>query len=131
MSFRCGGYNFSMGPVAIRARLARTNQRLIALLTVLVLAGSGVVHHGAPQAMAAMDHGAGQHEMAAAAMCIGTIAATIAIVGLITTVVRRRRSRVPRPALVVPPVVRRLLPPAPVPRARSSPLYLQYAVLRR
>jgi hypothetical protein len=130
VAFRCGGYNFSMGPMAIRARLARTNQRLIALLAVLVLAGSVVVHHGAP-AMASMGHEGGDHQMAAAAMCIGAIAATIAIVGLITTAVRRRRSRVPRPALVVPPVVPRLLPPAPVPRARSSPLYLQYAVLRR
>lgn len=120
-----------MGPMAIRARLARTNQRLIALLAVLVLAGSVVVHHGAPHAMASMDHGAGQHQMAAAAMCVGTVVAAIAIVGLITTIVRRRRSRAPRPALVVPPVVLRLLPPAPVPRARSSPLYLQYAVLRR
>lgn len=120
-----------MGPMAIRARLARTNQRLIALLAVLVLAGSVVVHHGAPHSMASMGHGAGQHEMAAASMCVGTIAATIAIVGLITTAVRRRRSRAARPVRVVPAVVLRLVPPDPTPRARSSPLYLQYAVLRR
>ncbi len=119
-----------MGPMAIRARLARTNQRLIALLAVLVLAGSVVMHHGAP-AMASMGHGGGEHQMAAAAMCIGAIAATVAIVGLLTTAVRRRRSRVPRPAWVAPTVALRLVPPDPVPRARSSPLYLQYAVLRR
>ncbi|MDX8150202.1 hypothetical protein SK069_01225 [Patulibacter brassicae] len=120
-----------MGPMAIRAHLARTNQRLLALLAVLVLAGSVVAHHGAPHSMGAMDHGGGDHQTAAAAMCVGTIAATIAIVGLVATVVRRRRRRTLRPVRALLPVVVRLVPTAPLARARSSPLYLQYAVLRR
>ncbi len=116
--------------MVIRARLARTNQRLAALLAVLVLAGSVVVHHGAPHAMGAMDGMHGDHGMAAAAMCVGTIAATIAIVGLVATVVRRRR-KVPRPVRALVPLIARLVPTGPVPRARSSPLYLRYEVLRR
>lgn len=119
-----------MGPMAIRAHLARTNQRLLALLAVLVLAGSVVLHHGAPHAMGAMEHG-GDHQTAAAAMCVGTIAATIAIVGLIATVVRRRRRRTLRPVRALLPVAVRLVPTAPMARARAGPLYLQYAVLRR
>jgi hypothetical protein len=117
--------------MAIRAFLARTNQRFAALLAVLILAGAVVVHHGAPHAMGAMEHGGGSHQMAAAAMCVGTIAATIAIVGLIATVRQRRRLRALRPSRVVLPAVVRLVPTAPLARARSSPLYLQYAVLRR
>jgi hypothetical protein len=117
-----------MGPMAIRASLARTNQRLAALLAVLVLAGAVVVHHGAPHPMGAMH---GDDSMAAAAMCLGTIAGTIAIVGLVGTVVRRRRRRPATPMRVLLPTVVRSMPTGPVPRARSSPLYLQYAVLRR
>lgn len=120
-----------MGPMAIRARLARTNQRFLALVAVLVLAGSVVLHHGAPHSMGAMEHGGGDHQTAAVAMCVGTIAATIAIVGFIATAVRRRRRHAPRPFRVLLPVVVRLVPTAPLARARSSPLYLQYAVLRR
>lgn len=116
-----------MGPMAIRAQLARTNQRLAALLAVLVLAGAVVVHHGAPHQMGGMH---GEQSMAAAAMCVGTIATTIAIVGLVAAVVRRRR-RTLRPVRALPAVVLRLVPTAPLARARSSPLYLQNEVLRR
>ncbi len=126
---RSGGYNWVMGPMAIRARWAQTNQRFVALLAVLVLACSVVVHHsGATHEMGGM-HG-GDHSMAATAMCVGTIAATVAIVGLVAAVVRRRRT-VPRPLRALLPAVVRIVPAGPLPRARSSPLYLQYEVLRR
>lgn len=118
-----------MGPMAIRARRARTNQRFLALVAVLVLACSVVAHHsGATHQMGGM-HG-GEHSTAAAAICVGTIATTIAVAGLVTAVVRRRR-RVPRPTRALLPVVVHLVPTGPRPRARSSPLYLRYAVLRR
>jgi hypothetical protein len=116
-----------MGPMAIRAWLSRTNRHLTALLVVLTLAGAVVAHHGLPHQMGGMH---GEHSMAAAAMCIGTIAGAVAIIGLVAAVIRRRR-RAPRAPRVLSPVVSRLVPTGPVPRARSSPLYLQYAVLRR
>jgi heme/copper-type cytochrome/quinol oxidase subunit 2 len=119
-----------MGPMTIRARFARTERRLLALLAVLVLAGSVVVHHGEPHAMGPMGHG-DDHQMAGATMCAGTIVAAIAIVGLVATVVRLRRRPTPHPPAVLLSVVVRLVPTAPLARARAGPLYLQHAVLRR
>lgn len=118
-----------MGPMGIRARLARTDHRLAALLAVLVLGASVVVHHGAPHGMAGM-HG-GDHGTSAAAMCVGTIVAGVAIVGLVVAAAVRRRRRLPRPSRSVRALVLRLVPIVPLPRARSSPLWLQHAVLRR
>ncbi|CAB4893494.1 unannotated protein [freshwater metagenome] len=119
-----------MGPMAIRAHLARTDRRLTALLAVLVLGASVVLHHGLPHGMAAM-HG-DDHGVAAAATCVGTIVSAVAIVGLVAAVARRRRRRpLPRPTRSSGPLVLRLVPTVPLPRARSSPLWLRHAVLRR
>lgn len=127
VTFRSERYNSSMGPMAIRAWLTRTTRHLTALLVVLVLAGAVVAHHGLPHQMGGMH---GEHSMAAATMCIGTVAGAVAIAGLVAAVIRRRR-RAPRPARVLLPVIARLVPTGTLPRARSSPLYLQYAVFRR
>lgn len=128
-SGRPAGYNIHMGPMAIRARLVRTDRRLAALLAVLVLGASVVLHHGAPHGMAAM-HG-GDHGTSAAAMCVGTIVTGVAIVGLVLAAAVRRRRRLPRPSRSAQPLVLRLVPTVPLPRARSSPLWLRHAVVRR
>lgn len=116
-----------MGPMVIRAWLTRTTRHLTALLVVLALAGAVVAHHGLPHQMGGMH---GEHSMAAATMCIGTVAGAVAIVGLVAAVVRRRR-RTRRLARILRPVITRLVPTGTLPRARSSSLYLQYAVIRR
>lgn len=125
--FSLGAYNLRMGPLGIRALMRRTTHRFGVLLAVLALAGAVVVHHAEPPGAMGGMHG--EHAMAAAAMCAGTVVGALAIVGLIATVLLPRRTR--RPLRRTVAVVVRLVSSGALPRARSSPLYLRYAVLRR
>lgn len=112
---------------SLHPRLARSRYRLSLLLVVLGLIAAVVAHHAVP----ASAHGgmAGDdHAMAAAATCLGLVTAGVVIAAPL--VLRRRRRPRLRPLLRFRTAVR-VRPTAPLPRARSSPLYLRYAVLRR
>lgn len=106
--------------------LRRTNRRVLALLVVLGIALAVTAHHTAPAAMGGMHD---EHAMAPMATCLGAIPSGVAIAAVIGTALlpRRQRPRPPRNARVDVLWV----PTGPVPRARSSPLYLQHSVLRR
>jgi hypothetical protein len=115
-----------IGPIS-SARRARSRPRLSLLLVVLGLIVAVVAHHALP----ASGHGGmagNDHAMAAATTCLGVVSAGVVIAAPLVVRLRRRPRR--RPVARLRPAAC-LLPTGPLPRARSSPLYLRHAVLRR
>lgn len=104
----------------------RSRFRLRVWLVVLGLIVAVVAHHALP----ASAHGGmpDDHAMAAGTTCLGVISTGVLLAA--PPVVRLRRRPRPRPVARLR-AVSHLRPTGPLPRARSNPLYLRHAVLRR